>query len=394
MSRTETKKRAAQRRRGTLRADSRAQSRRVQRHAIRHLLTSRLRQHVVRRACRSGRTCERGHCDGHCAMSHACRAERRSAPAGGRMRDGEERLGLLAAALCALSGAFVPALAKLTTGRADALFVAAASNLCAAGAALPLLAWRGELRWSSRGRAPAASVRHRRARHRRRASAVLPRCQPNQCDCRHALPADRARVRAGPGVASARTSADAAPACRDLVAAGRHRVRHRRSAPSGVGGRVAAAGDAALLAAFASHRAAPAGGRRAARAHRRALCVRRCGAGAGLAGDRRRATLPASSALASLLPLLAVQGCVLGYVGTLFWYQAITRLDLARTTAIVVPAIPLLSFAASFLLLGEVASPRQWLGLLLTAAGILDLRYRAACGPRRVRSPRASSSRS
>ena len=42
-----------------------------------------------------------------------------------------------------------------------------------------------------------------------------------------------------------------------------------------------------------------------------------------------------------------------------------------RTPAIVVPSIPVLSFAASFLLLGEVASARQWLGLLLTAAGIL-----------------------
>ena len=53
------------------------------------------------------------------------------------MRAPQERLGLLFAGLCALSGAFVPALAKLTTGRADAWFVAAASNLCAAvGAAL------------------------------------------------------------------------------------------------------------------------------------------------------------------------------------------------------------------------------------------------------------------
>lgn len=85
-------------------------------------------------------------------------------------------------------------------------------------------------------------------------------------------------------------------------------------------------------------------------------------------GDR--AGLPAADELLRLAPLLAVQGCVLGYAGTLFWYQAITRLDLARATAIVVPSIPLLALAASFVLLGEVASPRQWLGLLLTAAGI------------------------
>jgi drug/metabolite transporter (DMT)-like permease len=74
--------------------------------------------------------------------------------------------------------------------------------------------------------------------------------------------------------------------------------------------------------------------------------------------------------LLRLVPLLVLQGCVLGYGGTLFWYSAITRLDLTRVTAIVVPAIPLLSFGASFVLLGEVATARQWLGLLLTAAGI------------------------
>ena len=62
---------------------------------------------------------------------------------------------------------------------------------------------------------------------------------------------------------------------------------------------------------------------------------------------------------------------MLAYVGTNLWYQAITRLDLARTTAIVVPSIPLLSFGASFVLLGEVASPAQWAGLALTAAGVL-----------------------
>ena len=87
------------------------------------------------------------------------------------------------------------------------------------------------------------------------------------------------------------------------------------------------------------------------------------GAESGVTGD--------SAALAAQLPLLAVQGTVLAYVGTLFWYQAIARLDLARATAIVVPSIPLLSLGASFALLGEVPTPRQWAGLLLAAAGVL-----------------------
>jgi drug/metabolite transporter (DMT)-like permease len=81
--------------------------------------------------------------------------------------------------------------------------------------------------------------------------------------------------------------------------------------------------------------------------------------------------LPPPAELARLTPMLVLQGALLSFVGTLFWYETITRLDLARSTAIVVPSVPLLSLGASFVLLGEVAQPRQWLGLLLTAAGVL-----------------------
>jgi drug/metabolite transporter (DMT)-like permease len=87
-----------------------------------------------------------------------------------------------------------------------------------------------------------------------------------------------------------------------------------------------------------------------------------------IAGDQ---IAPPSWAEAQL-PLLAVQGVVLSYVGTSLWYQAIKRLDLARATAIVVPSIPLLALATSFVLLGETASPMQGAGLLLTAVGVLS----------------------
>jgi len=83
------------------------------------------------------------------------------------------------------------------------------------------------------------------------------------------------------------------------------------------------------------------------------------------------AAAPHGAELATALPWLALQGVVLSYLGTLAWYRAITRLDLARTTAIVVPSIPLLSLAASFALLGEVPSAQQWAGLLLTGAGVV-----------------------
>jgi drug/metabolite transporter (DMT)-like permease len=90
--------------------------------------------------------------------------------------------------------------------------------------------------------------------------------------------------------------------------------------------------------------------------------------------------LPPAAELATLLPVLALQGIVLSMVGTLLWYQTIARLDLGRATAIVVPSIPVLSLGASFLLLGEVATPRQWLGLLLTAAGVLAMVTGPAAG--------------
>jgi drug/metabolite transporter (DMT)-like permease len=79
----------------------------------------------------------------------------------------------------------------------------------------------------------------------------------------------------------------------------------------------------------------------------------------------------AMRSIAPSLPLLAFQGTVLSYLGTIVWYAAIARLDLARTTAIVVPSIPVLSLAATFVLLGEVPTMRQILGMALTAAGVL-----------------------
>lgn len=81
--------------------------------------------------------------------------------------------------------------------------------------------------------------------------------------------------------------------------------------------------------------------------------------------------LPEAGTWLRLLPALVLQGVVLSFGGTLLWYSAITRLDLARTTAIVVPSIPLLSLGASFSILGEVPSRSQCLGLLLVASGVV-----------------------
>jgi drug/metabolite transporter (DMT)-like permease len=97
------------------------------------------------------------------------------------------------------------------------------------------------------------------------------------------------------------------------------------------------------------------------------------------------------------LALLGLQGVLLYYVGTLLWYQTIARLDLARATAIVVPTIPILSTAASFALVGELPTPRQWAGLALVAAGVAAFvrapgsarAIRASLSPPRRRPPEA-----
>jgi drug/metabolite transporter (DMT)-like permease len=83
------------------------------------------------------------------------------------------------------------------------------------------------------------------------------------------------------------------------------------------------------------------------------------------------------------IPALVFQGVVLSTVGTLLWYQAIARLDLARATAIVVPSVPLFSLVASFVIVGEVPSARQLAGFALVATGVLAF----------VRAPHAVESR-
>jgi drug/metabolite transporter (DMT)-like permease len=60
---------------------------------------------------------------------------------------------------------------------------------------------------------------------------------------------------------------------------------------------------------------------------------------------------------------------------------------LARTTAIVVPSIPLLSLAASFVVLGEVPSVQQWVGLMLTATGVFIFVTAPHAAPSIVRAP-------
>lgn len=297
----------------------------------------------------------------------------------------QERLGLLFAALCAVNGAFVPAIAKLTTARSDALFVATATTVVAGACAFALLAARGELRRlvapRAVGRLVAIGVLGTAITFllffegARRTSAI------ETALCLQIEPVYSlflARLFLGHPLAPRRLAAVAAIVVGIAFAMN----------PSGFSGWV---GNALLL-------ATPLGWQVSHLIVLRGLgsvepntltAARYVYGGIALAAvwiaTGGVARLPESGELARVLPVLALQGAVLSFLGTLVWYQAIARLDLARCTAIVVPSIPLLSLGASFLLLGEVASPRQWLGLLLTVCGVLAFATAPAAAPRAER---------
>jgi drug/metabolite transporter (DMT)-like permease len=283
----------------------------------------------------------------------------------------EERTGLLFAGLCALNGAFVPGLAKLTTNRSDPLFVAAATATFGGLFAAAVLALRGELGWlvrpGARGRLAVIGALGTAAAFwlffagTRRAGAIeAALCL--QCEPAYALVLSWLAL-------------GHRPTLRRIFATGM--LLFGIALAVGIEGFRASAGVWLLLATplcwQLSH-----------------LIVLRGLAGTPplvLTGARYIwggallalgwilqpgiEQLPPAQELRHILPTLALQGVVLSYLGTVFWYQSIARLDLGRATAIVVPSIPVLSLGATWLLVGEVASARQWAGLAVTLTGVV-----------------------
>jgi drug/metabolite transporter (DMT)-like permease len=291
------------------------------------------------------------------------------------MSESREKLGLLFAALCALNGAFVPAVAVLTTGRAGALLVATVSNLFAGATALCVLLQRGELRvLVGRREAPwllvigflGTALAHTLFYLGAERTSAIETALCLQVEPVYSLIASRLFL--GHPITRRRAVAAGVTLSGIALAIGAHAAK-------------LGAGVLILLATplcwQSSHIVvlrhlpgiSPNVLTGARYVYGSLLLAFFFGARRLLAPDSQ--PLPTAESFRELLPWLALQGVVLAYVGTNLWYQAITRLDLARTTAIVVPSIPLLSFGASFLLLGEVASPAQWAGLALTAAGVL-----------------------
>ena len=285
------------------------------------------------------------------------------------MQSGRERAGVGLAILCALSGAFAPAVARLTSEGAHPLWVATATSVFAALAAAAVLKSRGELGDIFRpGIVPHLVL-----------LGALGTAVPFLL-----LFAGASRVTAIETALCLQSETLYAFLGSWLVLGHRPTLRRVASLLALLAGVALALGARELgtsagawlvlatpLAWQASHLfvlrhlrgVSPSALTGARYVYGGALL----GLAALLAGVLSVEQIAAST---RMLPVLAIQGIAIAYLGTLAWYGAIARLDLARTTAIVVPSIPLLSLGASFVLLGETASARQIAGLLLTAAGV------------------------
>jgi len=73
------------------------------------------------------------------------------------------------------------------------------------------------------------------------------------------------------------------------------------------------------------------------------------------------------------LGVIAVTGLFIYFLSALTWFGAINRLSLAWVTALVVPGIPILSILFAMMFLGEHATTREAIGILISVSGVLAL---------------------
>lgn len=284
-------------------------------------------------------------------------------------RDRSETAGLVFAGLCALCGAFVPAVARLTTTALDPLLVATVSSLFAGALALVVLGARGEIgvlvgrdtapRLALVGFLGTAAAFFLFYAGTSRTSAIEA-ALGLQVEPVYSLFA--AWIGLGHRPTARRVAAIAVLLAGLVLALGAHEL----SAGGGVWLILATplCWQASHLVVLRGLRGISASVLTGARYVYGGIIL-------AIAWLVRGDVTADLAALGPSLPLLALQGTVLCYAGTIVWYAAIARLDLARTTAIVVPSIPVLSLAATFVLVGEVPTLRQALGMVLTATGVL-----------------------
>jgi drug/metabolite transporter (DMT)-like permease len=73
------------------------------------------------------------------------------------------------------------------------------------------------------------------------------------------------------------------------------------------------------------------------------------------------------------LSVIFVTGFFVYFLSALTWFGAINRLSLAWTTALVVPGIPILSILFAVMFLGERATAREAVGILISVSGVVAL---------------------
>ncbi len=298
-----------------------------------------------------------------------------------------DRAGLLFAALCTLNAAFAPGLAKLTTGAADSGFVAAATIGCAALASLAYAALRGELaaawrgpvllRLAALGAIGTALPMLVYFEGVQRGSATLAAlCQQSESVYSLGL----AWLALGHRPTRGRWLAIALIAGGIALALGAGEV----ASPSGAALLLAAplAWQLSHLIALRGLEGTPVSVLTAARYGFGALWI-----GVAWLVRAEAPPLPDADALQALAPVLLLQGVVTYWFGTLLWYETLTRLDLARATAIVVPSVPLLAIGASFLVVRELPSLPELAGFALAGAGVLTFVRSRDASTRTLRTP-------
>ncbi len=78
-------------------------------------------------------------------------------------------------------------------------------------------------------------------------------------------------------------------------------------------------------------------------------------------------------AVPEVLGPIVFTGALVYFMGSFTWYGAISRLSLAWTTALVIPAVPVASLIFAIIFLGERPDPQELAGIALAVIGILAL---------------------
>jgi len=81
----------------------------------------------------------------------------------------------------------------------------------------------------------------------------------------------------------------------------------------------------------------------------------------------------AALAVPAVIVPIAFTGAFVYFLGSFTWYGAISRLSLAWTTALVIPAVPVVSLIFAIILLGEHPGAREAVGITAAVIGILAL---------------------